>query len=384
MIEPSKGIPGDIDLTMNRAFRRGVRPLVAENRITPGQLPWSDNGKRRTQSKRSVSDGDLNSDSVGLNIISIEGGFNLTTTSTVNNILDQLTVYYYQGSDVDLRLVESNVIDRFEQTSDVRLLGALPGALSIRGGRLMYKSVDSTGDNRYNTGVWTDKYGGYSSTSTGYTTGKYLSVTWSDGYTDITPVAYGITRLTNSEMDGGMITGHADEIADKIALRDFINQIRPFISNRTRHTTSMMPKGVASTNAKSCTRDLMYQLKSSETMMSIGHTEYSTFKHFNDQSRWYTRRDDKTIDFFFQRVCEDRGLCLIRRRRNSHELRVDLESREFIEEADMPIAHDKRLTYEKDHLVKSETTDQKSHMLLVSTGGIIDTDIGLVDVFDDL
>ena len=378
MIEPSKGIPGDIDLTMDRAFRKGVRPLVVENRITPGQLPWDSSGKKRTQSKRSVSDGDLNSDSVGLNIISIENGFDLTVTSTVNDILDQLVVYHYQDSDVDLRLVESNVIDRFEQTSDVRLLDALPGALSIRGGRLMYNSVDNTGHNRYNIDTWTDGYGEYSSTSTGYAAGKYLSVTWTDGYTDITPFVYGITRLTNSEMNGGMITGHADEVADKIALRDFVNRIRPLISNRTRHTTNMIPKGVASTNVKSCTKDLLYRLKSSETMMSIGPTEYSTFKHFNDQSRWYTRRDDKTIDFFFQRVCEDRGLCLIRRRRNSHELRVDLESREFIEEADMPIAHDKRLTYEKNHLVEDGTTDRRSHMLSVST------DTGVVDVLDDL
>lgn len=384
MIEPSKGIPGDIDLTMNRAFRSGVRPLVAENRITPGQLPWNDNGKRRTQSKRSVSDGDLNSDGVGLNIISIDNGFNLTTTSTVNNFFDQLTVYYYQDSDVDLRLVESNVIDRFEQTSDVKLLDALPGALSIRGGRLMYKSIDNTGHNRYNTGVWTDGYDGYSSTSTGYTTGKYLNVTWTDDYTDITPVAYGITRLTNSEMNGGMITGHADEVADKIALRDFINRIRPFVSNRTRHTTSMIPKGIASTNVESCAKDLLYKLKISERMMSIGPTVYSAFKHFNDQSRWYDQRDDKTIDFFFQRVCEDRGLCLIRRRRNSHELRVDLESREFIEEADMPIAHDKLLTYEKDHLVKDGATDRSSHMLLINTDGIIDTNTGVVDIFDTI
>lgn len=384
MIEPSKGIPGDIDLTMNRAFRSGVRPLVAENRITPGQLPWNDNGKRRTQSKRSVSDGDLNSDGVGLNIISIDNGFNLTTTSTVNNFFDQLTVYYYQDSDVDLRLVESNVIDRFEQTSDVRLLDALPGVLSIRGGRLMYGSVDNTGYNRYNMNIRTDGFDGYSSTNTWYTTGKCLNVSWTDGYTDITPVAYGITRLTNSEMNGGMITGHADEVADKIALRDFVNRIRPLISNRTRHTTSMMPKGVASTNAESCTRDLLYRLKSSEMIMSIGHAEYSTFKHFNDQSRWYARRDDKTIDFFFQKVCEDRGLCLIRRRRNSHELRVDLESREFIEEVDMPIAHDKHLTYEKDHLVEGATTDRRPHMLLVSTDGIIDTNTGIVDVFDTI
>lgn len=391
----SKGISADIDLTGDRMFSEGVRPLVAENLVKPGELPWTKDGRRRRQDRYRCREVEHEIDREVIQWILD----NVDMSDAIEITSDYDAAVYYDSTnststsgdtpqywisvntpgvdDISLQertlkkiaATETKIIEEFRQTGNIDLLDKLPNTLRIREGQLIYESVTSSWS-KYRM----NEYESYTNTMSFYTYSTNTTSSWKSvtsrrpiqypidaGGQVITPYEFNATvKLTREELNGALICGRVADIADKIPLRNFMQKVQAYLDVRAKHDhhdlTAIGPRYTGELKMNRHAHSLIDQLYRvlGDPLKLVTKTHMYSFA---DQSDWYKRRKDKTIDFFFQPVYEDRGLSLIRRPRNSHELRVDLEDRPFIEEDDVPWASQSNLTYDKFHLYENVTPE---------------------------
>lgn len=341
MIAESAGIGSDIDLTGDRLFRKGVKPLASECPYDPGTLPWDKNGIDRYRNRKGQVDetGSLH----------IRSNFSISAISSWSRTTSGVDTYHPND-------FSDEVFKLFQKSGDLSLIETMPILPEFHKGRLMVNAKRhgwGIGSYDYSyDGIIADYASAYmSANGTAYdsnwqdSTNSYI-VVQPDSYVDITPEEFGpFVSLTCYELDGGLITGSANDVADKIRFREFMQKALAIIDTLERHRRGTKEAMSESAVIRTCAHR-WHELHDDKPITTRAHRS----SILCDQSGWYKKRDDKTIDYFFQKVRSDRGLALIRRPRNSHELRVDLETREFIEEEDIPIADWSRLTYEKGFL----------------------------------
>ena len=339
MVERSKGIPADIDLTEDRAFATGVKPLATENPIAAGELPWDESGILRRQGR---SHDEL------AQWITVSGISEIMNSSFDEYLLDGITCGNVGGHISSNN--EEDIIEMYRKTADVWFLFELSNPMVISGGGRLLYTPDMV-DRRYRDlkitySTYTINYDNpWSSTSN--TVSPLISSGNFTNDVDITPYRFDDLSMTIGEFNDGIITGKAPTVARKIALRDHMKKVQHVLNLINGHRASNIPKYAETTKAPAGgNMSVLNKFDWLDFGLDLDPEKFHRDLGF-DQSDFYAKRIDKTIDYFFQRVCDDRGLCLIRRPRNSHELRVDVENREFIEEADVPVAASKHLTYEK-------------------------------------
>lgn len=384
----SKGIDGDIDLTENGTFRRGVCSPLTMDELKPAKLPWDRNGKYANK--------------ISYDLDSYERLWLDTSYEGIVEIINNDLVFDGDGIEYDdqydqvaevLRRMQKKRIERVRESTDPEMLRLLNlDRIHIKDGRVIHDT-----DSRYvrNVGwkpgkTWALASLTYSSTTgsislnnTTSSTSLYntASISARDG-DDITPTIFGTTRLTEDEWKGRtLITGRGDELCRKLDLYAYISVVRDMLEShqsvKNRRSTCeccgkqfvYTPKwggklSICQTCAfaeelkltldhfavyrqHACMKDFVKQDMSAEKF-----DKHHSFAEM-DQSSWASCREDKTIDYFFQEVYRDRGIHLLRRPRNSHELRVNLDNGEYADEEDY-VRGSSELTYEKAHIDRQD------------------------------
>ena len=358
----SKGISPDVDLTVRGDFRNGARPMLPDLEMRTGELPWDKTGKLKlpvsTYSEYNVDA------SWAWN--SSDQFWTLFSTLTLDGLIVDGCNDNFNCDIYELEMSEgysgdyvNMAIEQFKETGDARLLVLLPGKLELSKGRLRYSNNGglSVSNNviyyPQSSYGWSSNTTGSFNSTTAQSTTSMLSIAV-DNRMDITPTEFGAVTLTKDELNGDMIVGRAGEVADKIRLRRYVQQIKPYINYRNRNRNALpkqsIPKAAVDRQTKSA--NILRTLRKNEyapkyVAYNKSQIEPLQFMYEADgQSEWYKDREDKTIDYFFQPVYSDRGRHLLHRPRNSHELQVDLSGQELSED-NFPIRQSRKLVYDK-------------------------------------
>lgn len=376
----SKGISPDVDLTARGDFRNGARPMLLDPEMRTGELPWDKTGKPKPPISRYP---EYSVDAPWVWNGSDQSWMLFNTLTLDDFIIDGYDVdfdcYVYgieMGEDYPGNRV-NRIIEQFKMTGDARLLVLLPGKLELSRGRLRYSNTDSLSVSGsmiyyprssdmsiyYSTTPsamsasygWSSNTTGSLNSTTTQSTSSMLSIAV-DNRMDITPTEFGAVTLTRDELNGDVIVGRADEVADKIRLRRYVQQIKPYIDYRNRDRNALPKPSIPKTAVD-------HQTKSADILRTFRMKEYAPkcvaydkrrvealqfMYEADEQSDWYQDREDKTIDYFFQPVYSDRGRHLLHRPRNSHELQVDLSGQELSEDS-FPVRQPRKLVYDKRH-----------------------------------
>lgn len=403
----SKGISSDIDLTDGNVFRHGARPVLEEDSLDHATLPWDSDGKEKPR----IS-------------INTNGYYSRTWSMTNIALENALTVidddYFYEAyeANIDFSSIYGTLNNPRERYDDYAVEEAIERAFNrrvervrnstdpetirifnldkiyIRNGRVfhkheagapslitmpMYSKRQWYNNFIYETAIdsqiWMDNITTSSS--------KISTITINTG-TDITPLYFGSTELTEDEYSGRtMIVGRGDELKRKLALYDYVSVVyemlqnhstienerlvcedclRPYIRTPNHGSKSLCPYCSLAMELTMSLDQLTVRKKFSsmsvcEFMRAPLHDDdqdkYQSFADY-DQSDWAKEREDKTIDYFFQEVYEDRGVHLIRRPRNSHELRVNISNGEYQDEEEEFSRNSAELTYEKGEIAERD------------------------------
>lgn len=369
----SKGIPSDIDLTMNGVFRSGVGEILTFCTYTPGILPWDSEGRVKNNKHDRVhywryddqnqlfqtievmfNDFTSVDDDMQFNFENRISNWSLTYHSNSSDSFES-TVYKRSARKI-ITIEDISELEKYAETYKLSIIGG-----KVLGDLTKPKRVFDYGDSAwYNTKIYN-----YSFSSNSTNTIKISNTSpYFDSFDgipahDIELVLKGCERayLSKKELDGeSLIYGTADEVASKIRKLLFVEEARRLIKETEprkkiethicHHCGKEVPIGYFGYSSydkycAECALELFMKMKTPDKLDTLGTARWTDFDSINmrgdgfkqfdlEDDQWYEQFD--TIDFFRPTRYSDRGRFLVQIPRGSHELDVDFDTGRMMDE----------------------------------------------------